>query len=97
LTFFSANDRNRPEGQEGKEEMKRVNRNNKEQWLKSALRYTKKPIPIRAVQMSEQFLVETNEGTMKGKAGDWLIEGIMGEVYPHDAQTFVASYEEANQ
>ena len=47
--------------------------------------------------MSEQFLVETNEGTMKGKAGDWLIEGIMGEVYPHDAQTFVASYEEANQ
>ena len=57
-------------------------------------RYVKKPIPIQAKQMSEPFSVETKEGTMQGKAGDYLIIGIRGEQYPCDKGIFEESYEE---
>ena len=55
-------------------------------------RYVKRPIPIQAKQMSEPFSVETNEGTMQGKAGDYLIIGIRGEQYPCDKGIFEESY-----
>ena len=55
--------------------------------------YIKKPIPIQAVQMSESFEVETLEGTMKGKAGDYLITGVTGEKYPCDKGIFEMTYE----
>lgn len=50
--------------------------------------------PIKAVQMDEPFEVETLEGTMKGKAGDWLAEGIEGERWPIDAAIFEKTYKE---
>lgn len=49
----------------------------------------------RAVRMSEPFSVETLEGTMEGKAGDWLMIGIDGEMYPCDASIFAKTYEKA--
>lgn len=57
-------------------------------------RYVKKPIPIQAKQMGEPFSVETKEGTMQGKAGDYLIIGIRGEQYPCDKGIFEESYTE---
>ena len=33
----------------------------------------KKPIPIKCIQINEPFQVETLEGTMMGKKGDWLM------------------------
>lgn len=56
--------------------------------------YIKRPIPIQAKQMDAVFSVETKEGTMTGKAGDYLIIGIRGEKYPCDAGIFEESYEE---
>jgi len=52
----------------------------------------KKPIPIQCIQIDEPFLVETLEGTMKGKSGDWLMVGIHGEMYPIDNTIFKKTY-----
>ena len=38
--------------------------------------YRKKPITIYAKQMDKPFEVKTLEGTMMGKAGDYLIIGV---------------------
>lgn len=52
----------------------------------------KKPIPIRCIQIDEPFLVETLEGKMKGKKGDWLMVGVNGEMYPCDKFIFERTY-----
>lgn len=59
--------------------------------------YVKKPIAIRAIQINEPFEVITMEGTLTGKIGDYLMEGIHGELYPCDRTIFEESYEESNQ
>lgn len=63
----------------------------------SAKYYVKKPIAIRAIQINEPFEVTTMEGTLTGKIGDYLMEGIHGELYPCDRTIFEESYEESNQ
>jgi len=45
--------------------------------------------------MREPFRVETLEGTMEGRAGDWLITGINGEQYPCADDIFRKTYEHA--
>lgn len=57
----------------------------------------KKPIPIQCVQIPEAFEVETLEGVMKGKAGDWLMIGIDGEKYVCDQDIFKRSYQLKNE
>ena len=52
----------------------------------------KKPIPIQCVQIFEPFLVETMEGEMQGKKGDWLMVGVHGEMYPCDNEIFRKTY-----
>ncbi|MEZ4796403.1 MAG: hypothetical protein R2785_04450 [Flavobacteriaceae bacterium] len=52
----------------------------------------KKPIAIKCIQINEPFLVETLEGKMKGKKGDWLMVGIHGEMYPCDQAIFNKTY-----
>tara|TARA_R110002050_G_scaffold231700_1_gene367548 strand:+ start:1323 stop:1547 length:225 start_codon:yes stop_codon:yes gene_type:complete len=53
----------------------------------------KKPIPIQCIQIDEPFEVETMEGIMKGKAGDWLMIGVNNEKYVCDAAIFNKTYE----
>lgn len=53
----------------------------------------KRPIPIRCVKMEEPFEVETMEGVLRGKAGDWLMIGVEGEMYPCDAGVFARTYD----
>ena len=53
----------------------------------------KKPIPLDVRRIPDAFEVETMEGTMQGKPGDWLITGIDGEVYPCDADIFARTYD----
>lgn len=48
--------------------------------------------PIKAVRMDAPFEVETLEGVMKGKAGDWLAQGVEGERWPIDAEIFEKTY-----
>lgn len=57
-------------------------------------KYVKKPIPITAIQINEPFIVVSLEGDMEGKAGDYLIQGIVGEIYCCDKGIFEASYKE---
>ena len=53
----------------------------------------KKPIPVKCIQVDEPFEVETKEGLMKGNAGDWLMVGIRGEMYPCDNEIFKETYD----
>lgn len=55
--------------------------------------YVKKPIPVKAMRIREEFIVDTLEGRHTGKAGDYLIVGIRGERYPCDTSIFEESYE----
>lgn len=53
----------------------------------------KKPIAIKCIQINEPFMVETLEGVMKGKKGDWLMVGVNGEMYPCDKAIFEKTYD----
>lgn len=53
----------------------------------------KKPIPVRCFQVGEPFTVETMEGVLEAKAGDYLMIGIEGEMYPCDKKIFERTYE----
>ena len=55
--------------------------------------FRKKPLFVQATQIGEEFEVVTLEGTMKGKAGDFLVRGITGEIYPVDYHIFRKSYD----
>lgn len=59
--------------------------------------YKKRPLAIRAKQMVDEFEVETLEGTMRGNAGDYLIFGVAGEMYPCKPDIFTTTYEEVNE
>lgn len=54
---------------------------------------TKKPIPIRCIQIDEAFEVETLEGKMKGQPGDWLVVGVNEEMYPIAKDIFKKTYD----
>jgi hypothetical protein len=54
----------------------------------------RKKTTIKAVQMDKDFVILTFEGTMKGKAGDWLAKGIRGELFPIAKEIFEETYEE---
>jgi hypothetical protein len=53
----------------------------------------KKPVCVYAIHMAEPFTVETLEGTMRGNAGDWLIKGVNGELYPSKPDIFAKTYD----
>jgi len=66
-------------------------------WKKYGTKYDwfhcrKKPITIKAIQMDKDFEVETLEGNHKGKAGDYLLEGVKQEVYPCRKDIFEETY-----
>lgn len=58
-----------------------------------AVRVLKKPIPVFACRIGESFEVETTEGLMKGQAGDWLMQGVSGELYICPNSIFQKSYD----
>lgn len=37
--------------------------------------------------------ITTLEGTMRGDLGDWIIQGVKGEIYPCKPDIFAATYE----
>jgi hypothetical protein len=53
----------------------------------------KKPIPQECWELDEACQVETLEGTMKGKKGDWLMVGIDGELYVCEKSIFERTYQ----
>ena len=55
--------------------------------------YRKKPLEIEAYQMNEDFHVETMEGVMNGKNGDYVLIGIRGELYICNEEIFNSTYD----
>lgn len=52
----------------------------------------KKPIPVNCVQINEPFTVNSLEGPVTGKAGDYLMQGVSGELYCCSKEIFEKSY-----
>lgn len=48
---------------------------------------------VQALQ-SGGVLIETLEGTHRGDVGDWIIQGVKGELYPCKPDIFAATYDE---
>lgn len=49
--------------------------------------------PIDIVPYTERFLrVHTLEGPLVATAGDWIIRGVQGELFPCRADIFAATY-----
>lgn len=42
---------------------------------------------------NHSVLIKTLEGEMVGDAGDWIIRGVKGELYPCKPDIFAATYE----
>ena len=42
---------------------------------------------------TDQWLIETLEGTMAAQPGDWIIRGTEGEFYPCKPDAFAATFE----
>ncbi|MVT09344.1 hypothetical protein [Chitinophaga tropicalis] len=53
----------------------------------------KKPIPIRCIQINEPFRVNSMEGVVEGKAGDYLMIGVHEEMYVCDREIFEKTYD----
>ena len=51
-----------------------------------------KKVVVHAVQMEVPFRVETLEGNILGKSGDYLMKGIEGEYYPCKKEIFEKTY-----
>lgn len=53
----------------------------------------KKPVIIKCIQIDDEFMVDSMEGRVKGKKGDWLMIGVRGELYICDKEIFEETYE----
>jgi len=53
----------------------------------------KKPVVVLAMQLDKDTAIDTLEGRMQAKAGDWLIKGVKGELYPVRRDIFEETYE----
>lgn len=56
-------------------------------WCGGKLRGMKLPLSERIIQ------IDTLEGEIEARYGDWIIKGIKGEFYPCKADIFEATYE----
>ncbi|KKL55028.1 hypothetical protein LCGC14_2259500 [marine sediment metagenome] len=52
----------------------------------------KRPIRVVTVQLTEEIEIATREGLLRGYPGDWVIEGIEGEIYPCGKDIFEKTY-----
>ncbi len=43
--------------------------------------------------ISDDLLIETLEGEMRARPGDYIIKGVKGEIYPCKADVFELTYE----
>lgn len=63
------------------------------EWLKAALGNGKVKFVGATTLQSPQLYVYTLEGTMIANEGDWIIQGVKGELYPCKPDIFAATYE----
>ncbi len=57
-------------------------------------RVTTNEIILRGEYRDLQYCeIKTLEGVMRGEKGDWIIQGVKGEIYPCKPDIFTATYE----
>lgn len=56
-------------------------------------KYKRKPVVVEAVKITSPITIETPEGSLNGKAGDYLITQADGAQYPCNPETFEKTYE----
>jgi len=54
--------------------------------------WVKRPVKVRAIEIHEKIKIHTREGTLYGEVGDFVIEGIKGEIYPCGREIFFKTY-----
>ena len=54
--------------------------------------YRKRPLVVKARQLTADMDVDTLEGTMQGHAGDYFVIGVKGEKYIVRQDIFEATY-----
>ena len=52
---------------------------------------------LKGLEVLETVKIQTMEGLMTAKRGDWIIKGIKDEYYPCDPDIFAQTYEDANE
>lgn len=57
------------------------------------IKIRKRPIVVKAVELKEKVRIHTREGRLVGEKGEYIIEGIQGEVYPIGRKIFQQTYE----
>ena len=57
-------------------------------------KYRKRPVIIKAYKTNKELFLDTLEGVMRADKGDYIIEGIVGELYPCKPDIFKKTYEE---
>lgn len=55
-------------------------------------KFTKIPIEVEAVRLKDPVFIETLEGNMLARVGDWLVTGIDGEKYPIKHRIFIKTF-----
>lgn len=63
----------------------------KDEWFS---RFRKKPVAVRAFRAPQPIIVHTLEGDMRAEKGDFIIEGVQGELYPCKPSIFWKTYEQ---
>ena len=59
--------------------------------------FQKKPVIVEAEVLKEDTEIETLEGTLLGRKGDYLITGVEGEQYPCKPEIFHKTYYEVTE
>jgi len=60
-----------------------------ERWCGGSIRGIRLPVEERTIE------IQTLEGVMAARVGDWIIKGLKGEFYPCKPDIFDATYEPA--
>ncbi len=57
------------------------------------MKFRKESIVVDAFQTPVDLVIHTWEGDMRANAGDWIITGVAGELYPCKPEIFAETYE----
>jgi hypothetical protein len=61
------------------------------------MKFRKKPVIVDAVRTDIEVKIETLEGTMTARPGDWIITGVNSERYPCKPDIFEKTYESVEE
>lgn len=60
-------------------------------------KFRRKPLIIEAIRIKQEMTIDTPNGIVKAKAGDWLLNDVEGKQYPCIDSVFRESYEPADE